>query len=371
MGVMHWAAGIRRTGPRTRLAIVCAAVACCALPAQAAAATKTVYAGGPANLGKLLPKSVAQAVGPFQPSINAFLLTKVTIHAGDSVKFVLNGFHTIDLPGSTNKDLPLILPGPTVTGVNDFSGTPFWFNGHVPSLSFNPQLIAPIKGSKYNGTKRIDSGLPLGSGAPKPLTVKFTKAGTYKYFCDVHPGMIGYVVVRPKGKSIPSKKKDAATLQSEVNAQGAAAVKLTKVKQPADHVSLGESDSLGLELYSMFPSTLNVNAGTTVTFSMSPDTREVHTASFGPTAYLTQLSNAVGPPGPSGQVALYPSDSPAAGPIPVTPTSHGNGFANSGGLDQDPTTPLPTSTKFTFTTPGTYHFECLIHPFMQGTIVVH
>jgi plastocyanin len=183
--------------------------------------------------------------------------------------------------------------------------------------------------------------------------------------------MIGYVVVRPKGKSIPSKKLDVATLKSEVKAQGVAAAKLVKTTQPADHVSLGESDSLGLELYSMFPATLSVNAGTTVTFSMSSDSREVHTASFGPTAYLTQLSNGVGPPGPATQEALYPSDSPALGPIPVTPTSHGNGFANSGGLDVDTTTPLPTSTKFTFTTTGTYHFVCLIHPFMHGTIIVH
>ncbi len=64
----------------------------------------------------------------------------------------------------------------------------------------------------------------------------------------------------------------------------------------------------------------------------------------------------------------YPS---APSSIVVSPTSHGDGFGNTGALDNDPGTPqLPPSNKIDFTTPGTYHFQCLIHPFMQGTIVV-
>ena len=54
----------------------------------------------------------------------------------------------------------------------------------------------------------------------------------------------------------------------------------------------------------------------------------------------------------------------------LDPTSHGNGFANTGALDRDPTTRLPATERIDFTTPGTYHFQCLIHPFMHGTIVV-
>jgi plastocyanin len=148
-----------------------------------------------------------------------------------------------------------------------------------------------------------------------------------------------------------------------------AAAKLLKAKQPANSVSLGESTPQGVELYAMFPSTLTVNAGTVVTFSMSAHTREVHTASFGPSAYLGTLAASVTSPSFDQQV-LYPSDNPHLGPIQLSPTSHGNGFANTGGLDRDPTTPLASSQKIDFTTPGTYHFECLIHPFMTGTIVV-
>jgi len=31
---------------------------------------------------------------------------------------------------------------------------------------------------------------------------------------------------------------------------------------------------------------------------------------------------------------------------------------------------LPTSRKVTFTTPGTYSYICLIHPFMTGRVTV-
>lgn len=64
---------------------------------------------------------------------------------------------------------------------------------------------------------------------------------------------------------------------------------------------------------------------------------------------------------------LYPSSQ--HGPIEV-PGTHGNGFANSGGLDRGDDAPFRAQAKFTFTAPGTYHYVCLLHPFMQGTIVV-
>jgi plastocyanin len=66
---------------------------------------------------------------------------------------------------------------------------------------------------------------------------------------------------------------------------------------------------------------------------------------------------------------VYPSDPPGT-LAALSPTLHGNGFWNSGVLDTAKATPLPTSNAVTFTTPGTYNFYCLIHPFMHGTVVV-
>jgi len=355
------------------LATACVVVSAVALPAAAAARTKTVTAAPPALAkplaGKLLGKSF---VGTYNPDVNAFFLQRVTINAGDTVKFVQNGFHTIDLPGRSNEDLPLILPGATVTGAIDAAGNPFWFNDNLPSLGLNPALFTRSSATTYNGSTRLDSGLPPNSGAPKPFLVKFTKPGTYKYFCDVHPGMIGYVVVKPKGKRIPSARQDAVSLTGQVTTDILAAKRLAKTNVAAGHVSLGESNSNGVELFAMFPAAMTVSPGTVVTFSMSRDSREVHTATFGPVPYILGLSNAgktlFNVPGPTAE-ALYPS-SPVQ-PILLDPASHGNGFGNIGALDTDPTTKqIPTSGQIKFTAPGTYHFICLIHPFMHGTIIV-
>jgi plastocyanin len=360
---------------RGAIAVATTVAAVLVLPAVAGAATKTVYAGSPpgtqALAAKLLGKGV-KALGAKNPEINAFSLQRVTINQGDSVKWVglAANFHTVDLPAKGGEDLPLIVPGSTVTGAIDAAGNPFWFNGHAPSLGFNSQLFAPSGGTTYSGASRIDSGLPISPHSSNTLRVTFTKPGVYRYFCDVHAGMIGYVVVRPKGKPVPTAKQDKTALTKQLTTDIVGAAKLLKVKQPAHHVSLGLSTAQGVELLSIFPTQLSVKAGTVVTFSMSPDSREVHTATFGPTSYLTPLSNAVGSPTPAGQEALYPSSNPALGPIQLNRTSHGNGFANTGALDRDPTTPLPSTERIDFTQPGVYHFQCLIHTFMHGTIIV-
>jgi plastocyanin len=334
-----------------------------ALASTASAQTKVVYAGGPAKFNKALGKHGA--------GLDNFLLNRITIHVGDTVEWngvsLSSGFHTVDIPKLHGSDLPLITPtGSTVSGVNDAAGNPFWFDGNVPMLGFNPLLFTPVGGTTYNGKKRVDSGLPLGK--PHNFKVKFTTVGTYKYFCDVHYGMRGTVVVKPKGAAIPSAKDDAATLKRQERKYLKEAKRVAKTKPPADQVSVGASGPGGLEVFAMFPSVLNINAGTTVQFVMSRDTRETHTATFGPSSYLDPLAASFTGPAPA-PAAVYPSDPP--GQSTLTPTSHGNGFANTGALDRDAGTPLPALGAIKFTTPGTYNYQCLIHPFMRGTIIVH
>src|SRR5664279_5032787 len=114
----------------------------------------------------------------------------------------------------------------------------------------------------------------------------------------------------------------------------------------------------------MFPATLQLHPGTVVTFTMSKRSFETHTATFGPKSYLAPLAKSFTTPTIS-PIAAYPSD--PLQPLTLTPASHGNGFANIGAVDTNPATvTIPSSGKIDFSTPGTYHFVCLIHPQMQG-----
>jgi plastocyanin len=358
-------------GQIRRLTVVLGVAAiAAALPAGASALTKTVYAGPPPSARSDAVKVLGQKfVKTYSPDVDAFFLNKVTVNQGDTVSFNIEGFHTIDLPGASGEDLPLFTTGATISGVKDAAGKPFWFNGREPSVGFNSALFMPSGPTTYDGTTRIDTGLPLGSGPPRPLNVTFTKPGTYKYFCDVHPGMVGEVVVKPNGQSVPSAAQDAASLNNEIKRDLAALGRAAKVRVPADHVSVGGSGGNGAELLAMLPSKLTVKRGTVVTFAMPLGSREIHTATFGPANYINALStNLFVSPGPT-QEGVYPS-SPTQ-PIPLGPNSHGNGFANIGLIDRDPaTTVIPPSGKIKFTKPGVYHFICLIHNNMHGTIVV-
>jgi hypothetical protein len=76
---------------------------------------------------------------------------------------------------------------------------------------------------------------------------------------------------------------------------------------------------------------------------MATVTGEAHTASFGPASYLKPLEDSFTGPAPSA-AALYPSSPPGTA-IPVSPTEHGNGFANSGILDRDSGAPVPPGAK--------------------------
>ena len=202
----------------------------------------------------------------------------------------------------------------------------------MPQLGFNPVLFKASGGKTYNGSKRVDSGIPI---TPKPTDFKltFTKAGTYKYFCDVHPGMVGFVVVKPKGQTVPTAKQDAAELAKEEAGFVKTAKKLAKTRSTGNNVSVGASGPGGVEVFAMFPNKLTVKAGTTVTFSMAKGTREVHTASSGrPRTSIRSRNRSAQAPIPDAN-AVYASDPPPA-PITLNPTSHGNGFANTGVLDQ-------------------------------------
>jgi plastocyanin len=354
-----------------------AALTACALtlaiPASASAATRVVDMGAPPNVAKSVVKQFRAA----SADVNAFFPATTTIHVGDSVRFLPVGFHNLDLPKQGGKATPLFAPqgAQTVTGAVDAAGAAYWFNGQ-PALGFNMPALAPTGFGKkftYNGSKGVQSGLPL-INKPKPVTVKFTKSGSYTYYCDVHQGMKATVRVRSRSSSVPSARAHAKLVSDQVARAVATLKKVKQVKPPASTVYLGLAGKGGVESFVMSPATATVPVGSTLTFSMAPASREVHTATFGPgniedpNSFIGKIAKSFESPAID-QSALYPTEPPGTVGT-LTPTLHGNGYWNSGALDPSGATPLPLSSKVTFGAPGTYTYYCLIHPFMKGTVTV-
>jgi len=337
-----------------------------ATASAAQAKTKTVDVGTPPAFSKQL--------GALTSDANAFFPRTISVNVGDSVTFAPLGFHTVGFPKKGGGPLPLITPtGTKVAGAVDAAGAPFWFNGQ-DQLGFNSKLLKSSWGKKlsYTGSKAINSGLPF-SEKVKPLTVKFTKTGTFTYHCDVHPGMTGTVRVRAAGDTVPTQKAD----DKRVTAQGKAAVvtakKLARVTAPTGVVDLGVGGAGGVERFAFVPDAQTVPVGTTLTFRMSAPSREAHTATSGPgnimdpSSYIGGLATGFEQP-VIPAIDTYPSEPP--GTVGgLTPTLHGNAFWNSGVLDAN-ASPLPATATVRFDAPGVYPFYCLIHPFMKTTITV-
>ena len=331
-------------------------------PGLAAAATRTVIVGA--------DDSTPNA--PAQFEANRFLRKTLTIHSGDTVRWRFRAFHTVTVPASGQAPPPFTVPtGFAVAGANDAAGKPFWFNGTQPLLQPNPQVALATKGSTYTGRAYRNSGLPALPNA-KPYRLRFTRAGTYTYFCAVHPGMRGTVRVVARGKRIPSQRQDTAAGDREL-AHLVALARATAAEpaRGAGIVDVGRAP-LGrrFSINAFFPSAISVKAGQQLKFTMAgQNTNEIHTVTLGPVTraevpFIAPFSNTINP------IAAYPSDPPPGLP-PYVGTNHGNGFLNAGLQDANPaTTSVPSDTSIAFATPGTYQLKCLVHAGMDATVTV-
>jgi plastocyanin len=391
--------------PRS-LVLAGVAVASLAFPvaaqARAKAVTKTVTEGLPSakDQHRFLDTTGANGA-PLQADPIDYFPHTVTIHVGDSVKFRPTAFHNIDIPalkgGKQQKPLTLLEVGPFVTGDNDAAGQPFWFNGQRPNIFFNTQLIPPhptvdysptkVPGAKtvkatYTGKKAVTSDIPFNAGPPS-TQVKFTRAGTYTVYCDLHLGMKGVVRVLAKHKKVPTARADKKTVTQQVARDFKIAKGLQDVPVPQNTVFVGSAGAHGVEYFGYLPSTLTVPDHTTVTFAITNPSFEDHTATFagaenadpeaGENSQLGKIAASFFAPTLSPE-GVWPSDDPAAGPAHVTLSSHGNGFWNSGVLAPPSRNPAPglitNSRQVTFDQPGTYQVYCMVHPQMHGTVVV-
>jgi plastocyanin len=347
---------------RWRPALVLAAALTVAGAGSAQAATWDVGAGPPL---KKPPAGVPESLVADQ-----FFPKTIKVHVGDKIKFGNYGFHTITFLGGTSRPSFLVQANTTVSGSNDPAGNPFWFNGQ-PNFAFNPTQGGPAGGKTFSGKGLHNSGFPQGNGPPKPYVLKFTKAGTYKYLCLVHPRyMKGVVKVLNRGKRVSTKRKIAKAVKKQIAAAIKEAKRIDKSAGPTGNViDAGNGQKDGIDDIKYFPANKTIPAGTTLRLQMATRTDEPHTFTFGPQDFLTNLANN----GFNGDVidpsGVYPSDPP--GQVTVATGVHGNGFASTGWLDNDSKTTFPSFIDVKFPTPGSYYYLCLVHgPEMSGTITV-
>jgi plastocyanin len=350
------------TARRLNMGLALGALASLAMAAQASAATKTVVAGG----------DKGSAV------FNDFFRHKVAIHQGDSVSFKIAGFHNIYLPKKGGKSRAFIVPDPAGTkyaGVTDAADAAMWFNNAMPRFIADPIGAFASGGTTYDGSKALGSGLPAGDGPPKPFVVKFTKKGSFTYYCTIHPGMKGQVSVLPKSATVPTAKQDAKAATKQLAHDVKVAKRLDR-RKVAKLTIRGGSDKPPVNHLKFYPSALSVKAGDTITFAVNRKGQEPHTLSIGSKDFLTKVvQNQIAPDLSTtpptlvfdGRV-LLPSDPPAGtAPLTFDGTSHG-GFFSTGVVGAG--TPAGGAVKFTITKPGSYDYICLIHPEMSGKITV-
>jgi plastocyanin len=348
-----------------------------AAPAAAFGATgPTVYAG-PNIQGPPPPGLNKQSDGLF------FFPRTVTVHVGDSVTWQFRGFHTATFPGGM-KPYPFVTPlKAKQPKVRDGSGQPLWWGGAAPVLAVSPLSLLQQGGDsisspsevRSSGLLRILTAKP--NTPPAPYVLTFTKPGTYLYLCAVHPGMRGAVRVLPATLGIPSAATEAQESVVELD-RAIADLKRLNGERPATKltVDVGEGhNSTGAEIAAFFPGTLVIHAGDTVTFR-NHDQTDIHTVTFGPERLRLQIEKTfVAPQGKLitiNPLGAFPSEPPGGGTPGYTPSLHGHGYLNSGLLQPQgaPAKAGPQTFRVTFTKPGRYQYECVIHPHMDGTIVV-
>lgn len=264
-----------------------------------------------------------QAFGPGAP----------TILVGDSLKFTVTSdeVHTITF-GPGPADMP---PGQwPVAGWTAPAGPPPWDFGAVET----------------DGTEHLNTGIaPTGSTA----TVTFTAAGSFPFFCAIHPGMDGEVEVLESGPAMTQAEADQASMQTSDELLGQVdALREDRLAQAAQegttwNVFADATTEPGpmpgggsgyLELLEFSPDMIAIAAGDTVSWTADA----VHTVTFVPDGTDPTTLDPFGTP-PSGDGGDYT----------------GTEIANSGVFNAGPQ--APTSFSLTFPEEGTFPFYCLLH----------
>lgn len=250
--------------------------------------------------------------------------------------------------------------------------------------SFYSSGFIPYQGTDSDNTFRV------------PVAADATP-GTYHFICLFHgPGMNGTLTIVKKGATIPSQAEVDRQAQSQVEQMAkplaSAFADAKKHRYPVNLVapykfvfagygSPDLNDPHGFGSVSEFlPKTIDIKVGETLRWLVVAD---LHNVAFDVPSYFPEFSVAKDGKVTWNPQAVGPVASPALpqsqqGPGPPPPEvvpqitdagaydgSHfiSSGLGGGGAAD--------IGYALTFTKAGTYHYACLIHPQMVGTVIVH
>ncbi len=357
---------------RLPLPFAIAALGVLLVPAAASAATKDVSAGMPK------PRAGDGWKAGFED--NAFYPDRVQVTQNSTLRFKVAGFHNVAFVPKGQPVPALAAPDPSTPlgEIKDPAGAPFWFSGQ-PRTIVDPKVLLPQGSKEIDGRAFAGSGISLGDAPPKPYSVKMTGApGRYRFLCLIHPGMKLDVTVKARGAKVPSARDDARAAKAQYAAAIKRVKRLAAAKAPSAATVKAGNDEGTVAFFGFRNAKPKIKVGQSVTFTMSRESTEIHNVAFGPADFLQGLSQRfIAPvPGPGGAPTLvfapevvFPSDPPGS-PAAVDGTNHGNGFFNTGILDTDKRSPMPSKAVVRFTKAGTYGFICNIHPSMRGQVTV-
>jgi plastocyanin len=277
-----------------------------------------------------------------------FSPTTITINVGDSIDWTFVGGEPHTVTFVSGGQLPPRLDISPTTG--------------QPRL--NPVMAFPAGPTTYDGTGYVNSGLvPLDPSQPPNYSLTFTSAGSFAYYCLLHPGMTGVVnvlasgdpPVDPTGVTALGKAQIAAAIAR--GQQEMAAAKVTTAPGPGSTtiytIAAGMGDGT-FALMRFLPPGLTINVGDSVVWE-DRDPVIPHTVTFNPPPELG------GPPPadlpPEAQLEFPPFFfQPTGGP-----TFNGQGFVNSAlfGIAEAPA--IGNKYQLTFTAAGTFQYVCLLH----------
>ncbi len=372
------------------------------IPASAMASSTTVTIGvGHADFANQ---------NPFQNRVfeyTDFFSRDVTVHAGNLVDFQTapSEFHSIALA-------PVVIPLPVFVADTDDApakGTGVAKVGAGPGLGM--AFAGPTCGAfgapacVFNGGAPVNSGAIAGFGPTGPAAVDWnvqidasTPAGTYHYFCYIHPGMQG--VLHVVDSSVPG------TAQSQIDADSSALFAVDRAAglalEAADNsagpssgvpgsrtwtVHVGDTTADNhVAILEMMPQSLtSLVSGDTVKYVWGA--LEPHTVGFGPDANLplpfgwdcrtsfVGFSTEGGPGAPPSCVEIEQGRPEIVG----DPGTRGPGqglnrqqLTDSGLLVGSAygVTPGAESWSVAAAQPGTYAYHCTLHDFMVGSLTV-